>query len=87
MIYIGYLFINEYWHMIEIQVHSLVPKRMMYRLGFDSIDRKGKLHLMLTPNLLASERAILGVLEVQESGNVLYCFLKVTAHQGSGNPN
>lgn len=48
--------------MIEIQVYSLVQKRVMHRLWFDSIDRKSKLHLMHIPNLLASEKAM-GVLE------------------------
>ena len=49
------------------------------------IDRKDKLHLVLIPKRLKPEKAMLGVLAIQESGNVLYCFLRVTAHQGSGN--
>lgn len=87
MIYIRCSFIKSVWRMVEICIWLSSHQTCDAWIVVYRIDWKDKLHLVLIPELLKPEKAMLGVLVTQESGNGLYCFLKVTAHRGSGDPS
>lgn len=54
-------------HMSEIYIQLSSLKTHMHRLWFASTDRKGKMHLEVTPDPLEPEETVLGVPGIQET--------------------